>query len=576
MKKITRKNTVAMLCIMAISLSSNPLITFAKEVSKATVDTQKELEAALSNDNVTSITIKTSKNVTFTVPKTSYATKSVYIKAPNATIKNCGKFKAVNVYVTTQAQLEKVLVNSTIKYTYLTISTTDSAKFKISGDHAKVGLIINAPNAIVENNSNFKSVNVHVSTQEQLEKVLQDSKVTTITISTKEAVELTIPEGKYQNVNLVVNAPEATVINHGEFKDTTVTDGKVTVPEVTPTEPTTPEQPTTDNGSNGGGSTGGGTNGGGYSPVVTSPEQPTVPVTPAVPEQPTEPVVPTVPTNPQQPTEPVTPQPTEPTQPTEPSIPVQPQPTEPTQPTEPSNPVQPNITNLRTEYSQAIITEAATLKNFMTVNEWDDFSKLVDEYLHYIKIVTTSAELTYRYEIAMDTIYERQRTNQRFLTSTPYFTDILSPEQLINNYSGSITNGMYDFTIVSDTFGIERHYYVPASDAQLVNNITFTSATQTVASGSAITYEIGGWNNINGEEGVVGIYVLQDSTTPGQYNIGAELERNVDYHILSDSIIIEGNVTEGLSEGHYGLFIKTEIPYLNIYTGNYNYFNIID
>lgn len=176
----------------------------------------------------------------------------------------------------------------------------------------------------------------------------------------------------------------------------------------------------------------------------------------------------------------------------------------------------------------------------------------------------------------MDSIYRRQAENENFKNDIPYFMDVVFPDQVVSQYSNYIVDGNYNFDKEGQFCGYTRHYHFSASNPQLVNNITFKNATQSVTSGSAITYEISAWNNVNDELAIAGIYVLEDSATPGQYTIGAELVRNVDYHITDNAIIIDGSVTEGLAVGRYGFFIKTVVPYLSATTGNYNYVNIIN
>jgi enterochelin esterase-like enzyme len=64
---------------------------------------------------------------------------------------------------------------------------------------------------------------VTVGTQKELEAALQDAKVGKIIISTESNVTLTIPKGAgSSSMSLVVNAANATVVNNGSFKETTI------------------------------------------------------------------------------------------------------------------------------------------------------------------------------------------------------------------------------------------------------------------------------------------------------------------------------------------------------------------
>ena len=59
---------------------------------------------------------------------------------------------------------------------------------------------------------------VTVGSQKELEKALKNKSVRKITVATQGAVTFTVPQGDYSNVDLVINAPNADVINNGKFK----------------------------------------------------------------------------------------------------------------------------------------------------------------------------------------------------------------------------------------------------------------------------------------------------------------------------------------------------------------------
>lgn len=65
-------------------------------------------------------------------------------------------------------------------------------------------------------------INVQVSTQADLEAVLKNPSVTSITLDTTAAASFNIPSGQYANVDLTVNAPNADVVNNAKFKSVTV------------------------------------------------------------------------------------------------------------------------------------------------------------------------------------------------------------------------------------------------------------------------------------------------------------------------------------------------------------------
>ncbi len=532
---------VLVAALLCISLNTQEKALAALAITKVTVSTQKELDKALSNDTIVSITIKTSKKVTLNIPNKKYSGKRLYVKAPNAIITNKGKFKSVNVFVTTPKELDKALKNTSLKATYITISTTKAVEFNIpKKDYSKLGLIIIAPKAIINNNANFKTLNIYVGTQDQLNQALKLPDVTTVSIVTKDAVEIIIGEGDYSNIKLVVNAPKALITNLAIFKETIISAGskvKIQAEEVTPTPTTEPINENTNGGYSGGGSAGGGT--------IT----PTTPV----------------------PTTPVTPTPTEPT----------PEPPTPT-PGEP-NPSEPEeaLKTLKIQYTANIRTEADKLFPYMSFAAWNDFNNgVVNEWISRISSYTNAQDLENNYEGILTAVKSYQQTIERYINNIPIFMNVITPEELINNYSDSLTadGEYYEFTTLKSSFGIEKYYYVAADNSSYVNNITFENAyAHNVVSGSAITYDIKAWNNINGAADIVGVYVLSDSENEGQYTIGDALEEGVHYQILDNALVIKESVTSGLLPGHYGLFVKTQVPYLDIESsGNYIYFDIVD
>lgn len=183
-KEVLKRSTVLMLLLtMVLTLLYVPVQastvsaqkvktnTSQTKITKVTVATQKELDSALSNKDIVSITIKTDKKIKLTIGNKSYSTKRVYVKAPNVTISNKGNFKSVNVFITNQKQLNDALSNTTTKATYITISTAKELTFNIpEKNYSKVGLIIIAPNAIIVNNAVFETIHIKVSSQDQLDK----------------------------------------------------------------------------------------------------------------------------------------------------------------------------------------------------------------------------------------------------------------------------------------------------------------------------------------------------------------------------------------------------------------------
>ena len=63
-----------------------------------------------------------------------------------------------------------------------------------------------------------KVTSLTVGSQSELEKALKNKNVTKITVATQGAVTFTVPQGDYSKVELVINAPNADVVNNGKFK----------------------------------------------------------------------------------------------------------------------------------------------------------------------------------------------------------------------------------------------------------------------------------------------------------------------------------------------------------------------
>lgn len=63
-----------------------------------------------------------------------------------------------------------------------------------------------------------KVTSLTVGSQSELEKALKNKYVTKITVATQGAVTFTVPQGDYSKVDLVINAPNADVVNNGKFK----------------------------------------------------------------------------------------------------------------------------------------------------------------------------------------------------------------------------------------------------------------------------------------------------------------------------------------------------------------------
>src|SRR5699024_3642847 len=65
--------------------------------TKKTVTTQQQLNEALKNKKLTSITISTKKKTDFTILDGTYRNVDLFVNAPNADVQNYGVFKSVSI-----------------------------------------------------------------------------------------------------------------------------------------------------------------------------------------------------------------------------------------------------------------------------------------------------------------------------------------------------------------------------------------------------------------------------------------------------------------------------------------------
>ena len=91
----TAKKICTSAIVAAMLVTNIQPVPLAQAASKSvTVTTQKELNAALKNKKVSTITIKTSKKETFALKKGTYQVNLV-VDATNAKVVNKGNFKKI-------------------------------------------------------------------------------------------------------------------------------------------------------------------------------------------------------------------------------------------------------------------------------------------------------------------------------------------------------------------------------------------------------------------------------------------------------------------------------------------------
>ncbi len=138
--------TMALAFVMS-SVGIMPTAVNAASAKTVTVKTQKQLDAALKEKQVTSIVIKTSKNVTIQIKDGDYSKKNLAIAAPKATINNYGDFKKISINdgktIYERGVDNYIVVNdkNTLKLT--TTKQSANTRVTVSGKGGKVNIVDN-------------------------------------------------------------------------------------------------------------------------------------------------------------------------------------------------------------------------------------------------------------------------------------------------------------------------------------------------------------------------------------------------------------------------------------------------
>ena len=194
-KRLSAKRVIALITAFLFVLSGMPLSSISAQaaVKKPTIAKSATLKVG------TSKTIKISKGSYKIVSvKVSSSKKSVAtVKASGkAAIKVTGK-KAGKATITTRVKAKKGKTSKTFKLT-TKVTVKKAAKPEPTVDTSKT-----------------------VNTQDELVAALADSSITQITIG-QDATSITIPAGDYSKVDLIVDAPNASITNNGVFKSITI------------------------------------------------------------------------------------------------------------------------------------------------------------------------------------------------------------------------------------------------------------------------------------------------------------------------------------------------------------------
>ncbi|MCR4732695.1 MAG: hypothetical protein K5819_05705, partial [Lachnospiraceae bacterium] len=194
-KRLSAKRVIALITAFLFVLSGMPLSSISAQaaVKKPTIAKSATLKVG------TSKTIKISKGSYKIVSvKVSSSKKSVAtVKASGkAAIKVTGK-KAGKATITTRVKAKKGKTSKTFKLT-TKVTVKKATKPEPTVDTSKT-----------------------VNTQDELVAALADSSITQITIG-QDATSITIPAGDYSKVDLIVDAPKASITNNGVFKSITI------------------------------------------------------------------------------------------------------------------------------------------------------------------------------------------------------------------------------------------------------------------------------------------------------------------------------------------------------------------
>lgn len=181
--------------------------TPAKTETSKTVSTQSELELALKQPSLTSITLKTDAAEKFTVPEGSYKNVDFTVDAPKADVANSGQFKSITIRAIKQDTYEELTSGNTITVEAAVSRIVVAVKAvveKIIFSQPKADVKLQVQGKVSEVGFNAAGVNAQVAAE-------AGSSVGKVSLSTQaDSAKVTVQvKGKIDNVN--VNAPKADV-----------------------------------------------------------------------------------------------------------------------------------------------------------------------------------------------------------------------------------------------------------------------------------------------------------------------------------------------------------------------------
>lgn len=222
MKNKQSKRLLAMAMALTFALSgiiATPATASAAASKTVTVKTQKQLDAALKDKKVTSIVIKTTKNVTLKIKDGDYGKKSLTVASPKATINNYGDFKKISVNdgksFTDRGEGNNIVVKDTNSLKLVTGKQSSDTKITVSGKGGKISIV---------NNGDVDAINVKAKSSVTVGGNSKESPTITNNATGSKIVAA-------QDANVVLNKQAALTVKAGTSLDslTVKADAKITV-----------------------------------------------------------------------------------------------------------------------------------------------------------------------------------------------------------------------------------------------------------------------------------------------------------------------------------------------------------
>lgn len=218
-RKVTQLFAGLMVTALVLTGGVVPPTTALAATKTVNIKTQKQLQAALKDPNVTKIVIKTSKGTKFTIEDGDYGKKSLVIESPKATVNNYGDFKKIDLKdaktVYDRGDGNKITVRDTNSLKLVAGKQAFDTKITIAGKGGKIDIV---------NNGVLDTIDVKGKSSISL--AGKSEEVPTITNNAKGSKIVT-----NMDANVVLNKSADVVVKAGASLDslTMKADAKVTI-----------------------------------------------------------------------------------------------------------------------------------------------------------------------------------------------------------------------------------------------------------------------------------------------------------------------------------------------------------